>query len=191
MFQPSVTVGHGDGSSSAGRIDCYRRDAFSWESKKFKPGVVAAAARSTGKAFDDTLLRARAQAEAYARALPANEGRPPFRVVVDVGHVIELYAEFTRSGATYTPFPDARSHRIRLADLTHDEVRSRLWALWADPLSLDPARVSAHATRQVAGELARSLEAAGHAAEHVARFLDAARADARRRRGAGGQCPCP
>jgi hypothetical protein len=43
------------------------------------------------------------------------KGRPPFVVVVDVGHVIELYAEFTRSGATYTPFPDPRSHRIRLA----------------------------------------------------------------------------
>jgi hypothetical protein len=34
-----------------------------------------------------------------------------FVVVVDVGQVIELYAEFTRTGATYTPFPDARSHR--------------------------------------------------------------------------------
>jgi hypothetical protein len=68
------------------------------------------------KGFDDALLRARAQAESYARALPATEGRPPFLVVVDVGHVIELYAEFSRSAATYTPFPDPRSHRIRLAD---------------------------------------------------------------------------
>jgi hypothetical protein len=60
------------------------------------------------------MQRARGQAEAYARALPAEEGRPPFLVVVDVGNVIELYAEFSRSGATYTPFPDPRSHRIRL-----------------------------------------------------------------------------
>jgi acyl-CoA hydrolase len=45
-------------------------------------------------------MRARAQAEGYARALPAAEGRPPFLLVVDVGHVIELYAEFTRSGTT-------------------------------------------------------------------------------------------
>ncbi len=119
-------------------------------------------------------LRARAQAEAYARALPATEGRPPFLVVVDVGHVIELYAEFTRSGATYTPFPDPRSHRIRLLDLADDAVRGRLRALWTDPLSLDPSRVSARVTRQVAAELAelaRSLEAAGHPAEQVAGFL--------------------
>jgi hypothetical protein len=91
------------------------------------------------KGFDDALLRARTQAESYARALPAAEGRPPFLVVVDVGHVIELYAEFTRSGATYTPFPDARSHRIKLADLRAG-VRERLRLLWLDPLALDPTR---------------------------------------------------
>ena len=174
MFERPVTFQHGDGSASAGRIDCYRRGGFIWESKKLKPGVATAATGSTSKAFDDALLRARAQAEAYARALPATEGRPPFLVVVDVGHVIELYAEFTRSGATYTPFPDPRSHRIRLPDLADDAVRGRLRALWTDPLSLDPARVSARVTRQVAAELAelaRSLEAAGHPAEQVAGFL--------------------
>jgi hypothetical protein len=32
-------------------------------------------------------------------------------MVVDVGTVIEVYAEFSRSGGTYTPFPDPRSHR--------------------------------------------------------------------------------
>ena len=47
-------------------------------------------------------------------------------LVVDVGTVIELYAEFTRSGATYTPFPDPRSHRIALADLAKPELRERL-----------------------------------------------------------------
>jgi hypothetical protein len=174
MFERPVTFAHGNGSTSAGRIDCYRRGAFIWESKKLKPGAAATAANATTKAFDDALLRARSQAEAYARALPASEGRPPFLVVVDVGHVIELYAEFTRSGATYTPFPDPRSHRIRLTDLASAAVRARLAALWTDPLSLDPARISARVTRKVAAELAdlaRSLEAAGHTPEQVAGFL--------------------
>ncbi|MEN9544187.1 MAG: hypothetical protein RLZZ598_1020, partial [Pseudomonadota bacterium] len=168
MFERRVTFAHGDGSTSAGRIDCYRRGALIWESKKLK-----ASATST-KSFDDALLRARSQAEAYARALPATEGRPPFLVVVDVGHVIELYAEFTRSGATYTPFPDPRSHRIQLQDLADETVRERLRALWTDPLSLDPSRASARVTREVAAELAtlaRSLEAAGHPPEQVAGFL--------------------
>jgi hypothetical protein len=174
QFERPITFTHGDGSTSAGRVDCYKRGHFVWESKKLKAGVGAQQTGSTTKAFDDALLRARQQAENYARALPAAEGRPPFVVVVDVGHVIELYAEFTRSGATYTPFPDPRNHRIRLAQLADPTIRQRLKALWTDPLSLDPSRISAKVTRQVAAELAelaKSLEAAGHAPQAVAAFL--------------------
>ena len=174
QFERPITFHHGDGSTSAGRVDCYKRGHFVWESKKLKAGVQAQKVGSTTKAFDDALLRARQQAEDYARALPASEGRPPFVVVVDVGHVIELYAEFTRSGATYTPFPDPRSHRIRLAQLAEPSIRARLTALWTDPLSLDPSRVSAKVTRAVAAELAdlaKSLEASGHAPQRVAAFL--------------------
>jgi hypothetical protein len=175
QFERPITFAHGDGSTSPGRVDCYKRGHFVWESKKLKTGI---AAQTSGnlptKAFDDALLKARTQAENYARALPASEGRPPFVVVVDVGHVIELYAEFTRSGATYTPFPDPRSHRIRLPQLADPAIRARLKALWTDPLSLDPSRISAKVTRAVAAELAelaKSLEAAGHAPQAVAAFL--------------------
>jgi hypothetical protein len=167
VFERRVTFAHGDGHTSAGFIDCYRRGAFVLEAKKVK-----AAAHTKG--FDDALMRARAQAESYARALPASEGRPPFLLVVDVGHVIEVYAEFTRSGATYTPFPDARSHRIKLADLRDEVIRERLRLLWTDPMALDPARASAKVTRQVSDQLAKlakSLEAAGHRPEAVAAFL--------------------
>jgi hypothetical protein len=167
VFERRVTLARGDGSSSEGRIDCYKRGAFVLEAKKLRAGVQT-------KGFDDALLRARAQAEAYARALPADEGRPPFLLVVDVGHVIELYSEFTRSGATYTPFPDPRSHRIRLADLERPEVRETLRAVWTDPLSLDPAQRAARVTREIAAQLAqvaKALEAAGHAPTRVSAFL--------------------
>ena len=168
MFERPVSFRHGDGGSSPGRIDCYRRGCFVLEAKKLKVG-----AGETAR-FDDAMLRARGQAEGYARALPSNEGRPPFLVVVDVGNVIELYAEFTRTGGTYVPYPDPRSHRIRLADLRDDTVRQRLRAIWLDPLALDPTRQSARVTREIAAhlaEVARSLEHAGHAPETVAGFL--------------------
>lgn len=170
MFERPITFVHGDGSTSAGRIDLYRRGAFVLESKKLK-------APSHTKGFDDALLRARSQAEAYARALPAEEGRPPFVIVVDVGHRIELYAEFSRSGATYTPYPDPSSHRIKLEDLRRPEILDRLRRLWTDPLSLDPSREAARVTRQIAAklaELARSLEASGNDPEAVALFLQRA-----------------
>lgn len=167
LFERPVTFRHGDGSSSAGRIDLYRRGAFVLESKKLHRAAEATR-------VDEALLRARSQAENYARALPATEGRPPFLIVVDVGRRIELYAEFSRSGATYTPFPDPRSHRIELADLAKPEVRERLRRIWLEPLSLDPSRESARVTRDIAqklAELAKSLEASGHAPEQVAQFL--------------------
>ena len=156
MFERPVIFRYGDGSSSAGRIDCYKRGHFCLESKKLK-------ADSHSKSFDDGLLRARSQAENYARALPAVEGRPPFVLVVDVGTVIEVYAEFSQSGGTYTPFPDPRSHRIQLADLARPELRERLRKIWLAPDQLNPALISAQVTRQVAdllAQLAKSLETA-------------------------------
>jgi hypothetical protein len=120
------------------------------------------------------MFRARGQAEQYARALPTDEGRPPFLIVVDVGHSIELYSEFSQTGGTYVPFPDPKSHRIKLENLTDDQLRARLRLVWTDPLSLDPARRSARVTREIAAklaELAKSLEGAGHHADDVAQFL--------------------
>ncbi len=166
VFERRVTFRHGDGSSSQGFIDLYRRGCFIGEAKKVK--------KADGKAFDDALLRARSQAENYARALPASEGRPPFLMVVDVGNVIELYAEFSQSGATDTPFPEPRSHRIRLTDLRKPEIQDRLRTLWLDPLALNPARIAAAVTRKIAGQLAevaRALEADGHPPQAVAGFL--------------------
>jgi hypothetical protein len=167
MFERPVTFVHGDGATSAGRIDCYRRGHFVLEAKKLKAGAHT-------KGFDDGLLRARSQGEAYARALPVAEGRPPFVLVVDVGTVIEVYAEFSRSGGTYIPFPDPRSHRIALADLVRPDILKRLRQIWTDPDSLNPARISAQVTREVSerlAQLARSLEQGGHAPQQVAAYL--------------------
>ena len=167
VFERRVVMPQPDGTSNNGFIDLYRRGCFVLEAKQ------------TGKTLDSggwdkAMLRAHNQADQYARALPADEGRPPFIVVVDVGRNIELYAEFSRSGATYTPYPDPRSHRIRLEDLRQEEVRQRLAAVWLDPLSLDPSRRSARVTREIADQLAslaKSLEAAGNAPQDVAGFL--------------------
>jgi hypothetical protein len=83
------------------------------------------------------MLRARGQAEQYARALPNEEGRPPFLIVVDVGHSIELFSEFSCTGGTYIPFPAPGSHRVFLEDLQNEDVRAQLKTVWTDPTSLD------------------------------------------------------
>lgn len=167
VFERRVVINQPDGSINNGFIDLYKRGSFVLEAKQ------------TGKTLDSSgwdkaMLKAHNQADQYARALPADEGRPPFILVVDVGRNIELYAEFSRSGATYTPYPDARNHRIRLEDLRRDDVRERLRAVWLDPLSLDPSRRSARVTREIADQLAKlakSLEVDGHSPRLVASFL--------------------
>ncbi|RYH46717.1 MAG: class I SAM-dependent DNA methyltransferase, partial [Alcaligenaceae bacterium] len=167
MFERPVKFTYSDGTSSAGRVDCYRRGRFVAESKKQRAAVES-------ERFSRTLKEAHAQAQNYARALPPSEGRPPFLLVIDIGTVIEVYSEFSRSGGSYIPFPDPRSHRIVLEDLLKPAVRERLRLVWTDPDKLDPALVSAEVTRRVStllAELAKSLEAAGHSHEIVAAYL--------------------
>ncbi|MEI6035780.1 MAG: DNA methyltransferase [Verrucomicrobiae bacterium] len=191
VFERSVTFHHPDGSTSTGRIDLYKRGCYVLEAKqgvekREAAEALAAATKAKAKAakkgtaqrgsaaWDEAMLKARGQAEQYARALPASEGRPPLLVVVDVGHSIELYSEFTRTGGTYVPFPDPQSHRILLARLGDADVRETLRLAWTDPQALDPARRSARVTRDIAqslGRLAASLEKSGHSAETVAAFL--------------------
>ncbi len=167
VFERRVDFQHPDGSTSTGRIDCYRRACFLLEAKQSGLAI-----QST--AWDAAMLKAHAQASHYARALPPEEGRPPFLVVTDVGRHIGVYVDFSRSGATYIPFPDALSHRIYLDDLHRPEIRERLRAIWLDPLSLDPSRRSARVTRAISSklaQLAKSLELGGNGPERVASFL--------------------
>lgn len=189
VFEKAVTFQHGDGTSSTGRIDLYKRACFVLEAKQgseqhnqTQPELTTrrrgtrrrgTAVRGT-QSWNEAMMAARGQAEQYARALPASEGRPPFLIVVDVGHSIALYSEFSRTGGAYTPFPDSARFRIAIRDLEIEEVREVLRAVWTNPLSLDPTQRSARITRDIAERLARlakSLEASGHRPERVASFL--------------------
>jgi len=189
VFERDVTFQNQDGTTSPGRIDLYKRGCFVLEAKQGSEQAEATdefqlsarpkktkngtAVRGT-KGWDDAMVKARGQAEQYARALPADEGWPPFLIVVDVGHSIELFADFSRSGRTYLPFPDPGTFRIPLQQLAEPEQREKLRLVWTDPLSLDPSRRAAKVTRELADKLARlakSLEASRFDAARVARFL--------------------
>ena len=186
VFERVVTFEHGDGRTSPNYIDLYKRGCFVLEAKQGSDKVTAplypelAKKLKTGTAkrgsggWDKAMQAAKNQAERYAKALPHDEGWPPFLIVVDVGHSIELYSEFSCSGKTYLPFPDPRSHRIAITDLVDADVQQLLGHVWTDPHSLDPGKRSAKVTREIADRLARlakSLEADGHTAERVGNFL--------------------
>ncbi|WP_018146352.1 DNA methyltransferase [Thioalkalivibrio sp. AKL6] len=167
VFERRVTIRNPDGSENRGYIDLYRRGCFVLEAKQTGKGLHT-------QGWDKAMLAAQNQADQYVRALPEDEGRPPFIVVTDVGRSLELYSEFSRSGGTYVPYPDPSRHRIRLEDLRDPEIQQRLHHLWLAPDQLDASKHAARVTREVSArlaELAKSLEQHGYEVERVAHFL--------------------
>ena len=179
VFERAVHFHNGDGTTTSGRIDLYKSGCFVLEAKQGSDKAAAAIStrlrRGTAvrqsPGWDEAMLAARNQAERYAKAVP--EGWPPFLVIIDVGFSIELFSDFSLMGKNYAQFPDRNTYRILLDELTAASVRDRLRAVWLDPLSLDPTRISARITRDVAAklaELAKDLEQT-HQPASVAGFL--------------------
>jgi hypothetical protein len=170
VFERAVKRPSADGTTPGlGRIDLYKRGCFILEAKQSRqtqgakqidvphlPGLDPhiRGVRGAGRTWAVLMLNGRRQAEDYARALPIDHGWPPFILVCDVGHVIEIYADFSGQGKNYAQFPDRQSFRIYLEDLRRSETRERLGRIWTDPMHLDPARETARVTRAIAERLA-------------------------------------
>ena len=151
------------------KADPCQPDLIPEDATQIKAGT---ATRGTGR-WDRVMRAAKKQAEDYARALPKEHGWPPFILVVDVGHVIEVYADFSGQGKNYAQFPDRDGYSIPLEGLRDRAIRDRLRAIWSAPHTLDPAKRSAEVTRDIAERLARvarSLEGK-HDPKEVAEFL--------------------
>ncbi|MBI9078241.1 MAG: class I SAM-dependent DNA methyltransferase [Pseudodesulfovibrio sp.] len=168
------------------RLDLYKKGCFIFESKqgqdKFeepRPVHLNDQARSSAvkrgsRAWRSVMDRAKRQAETYVKALPSDEGRPPFIIVGDVGYCFEIYSEFSCTGGNYIPFPDGNSNHIPLEALKDKETRELLKGIWLEPHSLDPTKEAEKVTKEIArhlAELARSLEEDEYSSEDVATFL--------------------
>lgn len=194
VYERRVFQDNGDGTVSFGRVDAYKRGSFVLEAKQGSDADREAAkrgesdffglpaterlkqgtARRGTPAWAAAMRKAKGQAERYAKALPVDHGWPPFLLITDVGHCIDVYADFTGTGKAYVQFPDAARYRIMLDDLRDLEVRTRLAAIWTDPLSLDPSKEAARVTRVIAtqlAELSKRLEAREQNPTRVADFL--------------------
>ncbi len=194
VFEKAVSINNGDGTYTTGRVDLYRQKCFVLESKqgaerraselaealatvtKQKKQLKGTAQRGTAQ-WAQAMRAAFQQAKRYAEALPE---WPPFLIICDVGYCFDVYADFSGTGKNYSPFPDPVSFRIPLQDLTREDKQKFLKAIWLEPQSLDPSKISARVTRELAdrlAKLARSLEHgtatedADHRAHSVAQFL--------------------
>jgi hypothetical protein len=172
-----------------GKIDLYKKGCFVLEAKQgsdtpeetegerlgvHEPKRKWGTARRGTKGWEEAMRSAKNQARRYARALPDEDGWPPFLIVTDVGYCFDLYADFARQGKNYVPYPNQEAYRIRFEDLADPDVRDRLRRLWEEPLSLDPTRKTTAVTRELAenlGRVASSLEEDGHDSSRVSGFL--------------------
>lgn len=189
-FEYPVRLSGPDGSGTTGRIDLYRKRCFVMEAKQSRlrgqpkeilpagytddePAGAPRGRRGADRGLDVMMLNAKRQAEQYCRALPASHGWPPFVILCDVGHCFEFYADFSGQGKNYAQFPDRHRFRVYLEDLRDPAIRAGIARIWSDPISLDPSRQAALATRQIAQRLAlvsKALERR-HDPEDVALFL--------------------
>lgn len=189
-FERGVEHRFDDGRTSRHRIDLYKRDCFIMEAKqsakrlKSDPfqqelyGTEALAqkpghAKRGTRTWDKVMSAARNQGIGYARDLPVEHGYPPFILVIDIGHVIDIYADFSGQGKNYAQFPDRNSYRLSMDDLLEPDVQDRLARIFTDPQSLDPAREASRVTKDIAERLAKiaaKLEKQ-HAPGVVAEFL--------------------
>ena len=176
------------GETSKKFIDFYRRGSFILETKQGSqpkddgqlalPAIPKVKRVGHGvrgsRTWDKSMVKARGQADNYARGIAREDGWPPFIIVCDVGYIFEIYADFSGQGHGYTQYPDGTSFRIFLEDLEKPEVQDLFRAIWNDPASLDTSKQSARVTREIADQLAllgNSFETQGHAPQKVAGFL--------------------
>ncbi|WP_201838921.1 class I SAM-dependent DNA methyltransferase [Microvirga zambiensis] len=190
VFERAVRPRDSDDAITSKRIDLYKKNAFILEAKqsrlpdgrKVEKGKLAPLAdepadlgrRTIARGWDAMMKNARQQAEAYVFLLDADHPAPPFIIVCDVGHCLELYADFTGTGRAYSHFPDRNGFRIYLQDLHDEKNRTLLKDIWQKPHSLDPSKEAARVTRDIAKRLAqvsKALEERGCNAEDVAHFL--------------------
>ncbi len=189
-FERAVSLRESATTNGSKFIDLYKKNAFILEAKqsrlpdgrKVERGKLAPLTdepanlgqRSIAKGWDVLMKNARQQAESYVFLLDADHPAPPFIIVCDVGHCLELYADFTGTGRAYGHFPDRNRFRIYMDDLRKDDVRAHLKRIWQEPHSLDPSKEAARVTRDIAKRLAqvsKGLEERGCTAEDVAHFL--------------------
>ena len=168
VYEKPAVLLHAAGKPTIGKIDLYRHGRFLLEAKQGSNVTRTGRTRRGTNAWHGMMSDALGQAKRYVETLDAP---PPFLLVVDIGHCVDLYASFDGS-RVYHPFPNALANRTYFADL--EALLPTLHAVWEEPLSLDPLRRTTAVTREVAAHLAglsKELAEAGHSPEAVATFL--------------------
>lgn len=129
--------------------DFYKEGCFLIEAKQGSNESNKGHGKRGTKVYQDNLQKAFNQAKSYAynRMLGS---LPPFLMVCDIGSHFDLWEGFSGDYGGY-----GARQRINLADLAQPEVFDRFVKIFTDPQALNPEKLRARVTREVAAELAK------------------------------------
>ncbi|MEL6491205.1 MAG: type IIL restriction-modification enzyme MmeI [Cyanobacteria bacterium J06621_3] len=148
--------------------DFYKEGHLLAEAKQGSNDCAKGHGKRGTKTYRDAMQKAFNQARSYAynRMLPS---LPPFLMTCDIGSHFEVWEGFSGEYGSY-----GARQRVDLKDLAKPEIFDRFVKIFTDPQSLNPEKLRAQVTREVATELAklsRWLEAEGHDPQETAQFL--------------------
>ncbi|RFP59586.1 MAG: class I SAM-dependent DNA methyltransferase [Limnothrix sp. CACIAM 69d] len=159
---------YSDKAESTRFADFYKAGCFLIEAKQGSDSSAKGHGKRGTKIYRDNLQKAFNQAKSYAynRMLGS---LPPFLMVCDIGSHFEIWQGFSGEYGGY-----GARETVNLADLAQPEVFDRFVKIFTDPQALNPEKLRARVTREVAAELAklsRWLEEQGHDPQVTASFL--------------------
>ena len=146
--------------------DFYKADCFIIEAKQGSETSSKGHGKRGTKVYRDAMQKAFNQARAYAGMLVS---RPPFLITCDIGSHFEVGEGFSGEYGSY-----GARRRVNLKDLAQAEEFDRFVKIFTEPQALNPEKMRARVTREVAVELAklsRWLEEQGHEPQETASFL--------------------
>lgn len=171
-FDRDVKIIAPSGAVTTNFIDFYKEGCFVLETKQgSNKGNKGHGKRGTAT-YRKEMKKAFGQALKYARFV---ELKPPFLITCDIGDHFRVWQDFSESwlsaNGNYGTYDSVQ--KIPFADLKNDDVKAFFYKIFSDPQSLNPEKIAAQVTREVAADLAELAIALEQTAEPqaVAQFL--------------------
>jgi hypothetical protein len=166
-FEKAIKTFSEKGQTSK-RADFYKEGCFLLEAKQGSFSSNKGHGKRGTKIYEDVMQGAFNQARQYIQLIDSPT-KPPFLITCDIGYRFDIWAGFSGEYGSY-----GARQRVSLAELQQPEVFDRFVKIFTDPQSLNPEKLRAKVTREVAAELAklsRWLEDQGHDPQTTASFL--------------------
>lgn len=166
-FDKEIRFYHSDRDTTVRFADFYKAGHLLLEAKQGGETTGKGTAKRGTETYRKAMEKAFFQARSYAKQL---DSKPPFLLTCDIGSHFELWTGFSGDYGGY-----GARERIDLADFLKPEVFDRFVLIFTEPQQLNPEKLRARVTREVAAELAtlaKWLEGQAQAtAQEVSQFL--------------------